>query len=303
MKKYLKIILPILILIIVVVAFFTMYYTIFGNKRQIQSLEITTNNISLEVGDTKDLKDCYLVEPEEANFYVMCYISDESCAEINANNILTAKSVGNTTILLKCKVKNKPFEEEIDLTVTEKQVIPSSFGFEYTSITTGLNSTNCYNNIVCSESYNVVPSIEYSINNVCEYNYNTGLITPISLGTTTVTVKFEKDGEIVSNSFTVNVENNYRSIVPSLSKEGDYFILNLSKNSLQSFTLKTFESGVEDPSIKINFEFNSNEINASILQYELNCVIIKATEVGETILKVSCKDDESIFVNIKLRVS
>jgi len=76
MKKSLRIVLPILIVLLVVGAFIIIYFTIFKTDSEIKSLEILEREIVLEVGDTKDLKDCFIVTPNEANIYVMCYINN-----------------------------------------------------------------------------------------------------------------------------------------------------------------------------------------------------------------------------------
>jgi len=301
MKNSIKICLSCLIVGLVALVFVIMYFTIFKTNDEIKELEVTTNSIVLEIGDTKDLKDCYNVTPASASILVMCYIGDASFAEINSDNIILAKSVGETTILLKCKVDNKVLEKEISLIVVEKSLIPSSFSFEHETVCMGLATTNCYNKIVCSDSYNVEPNIEYSNSGVCEYNYTTGLITPLSLGSTNVTVKFVKDNVVVSSSFTVVVEEIYRTIETNLTKEGDYYILLLNENKFASVTLKVYEAGVVNSNIQLKFEFVSNTINANVVQFEYSVAMIKAYDFGEAILKVYCVDDESIFINILIK--
>lgn len=303
MKKSLKIICPILIILLLIGIFVLLYFTIFKNESEIKSLDINTRSIVLEIGDSKDLKDCYTVTPSDASIYVMCFINDASFAEISEDNIILAKSKGETTILIKCNVNDKLVEEEITLTVLDKSIIPSNFTFEHESINISPSTINCFNEIICSENYNVTPTIEYSNSNVCEYNYTTGLITPLNLGTTTITVKFVKNGETVSNSFTVTVEENYRIIETNLTKEDEYYILLLNKDTIGYFTLRTLENNIENANIKLKLEFEINEAQTSIIQHESNTVLLSATSIGESILKIYCEDDESIFIKIKIRVS
>lgn len=304
MKKSFKIaFIPILVVILTAGIFIVLYYSIFKNESEIKSFVVTNDNIILEIGDTKDLKECYTIAPASASIYVMCYINDASFAEISEDNVIIAKSIGETKILLKCSINNKLVQEEINLIIVEKSIIPNSFNFENEKITLSPTTTNCYNRIICDEAYNVTPLIEYSNSNICEYNYTTGLITPINLGTTIITVKFSKDNKIISNSFTVKVEENYITLETNLTKEGEYYILLLNKNSNGYFTVKSFESGVENAKIKLKNEFVINQANVSILQFESNIVILKATSIGESILKIYLEEDESVFVNIKIKVS
>jgi len=123
------------------------------------------------------------------------------------------------------------------------------------------------------------------------------------LGQTTITVKFLKHELSVSKSFTVNIEESYRTIETNLTKEGNYYNLLLDKNAISYFSLKTFEGNVENSKIKLKFEFETNNANVSIIQYESNVVLIRATSEGEAILKVYCEDDESVFIKIKIEVS
>lgn len=302
MKKSLIVSLSILVSILLVVGLFIMmYFLIFKDESNIKSFELTTNNIILEVGDSKNLNDCYNVAPLNASLYVMCYINDATFAEISNKNVITAKTVGNTIIVVKCKVNNKMVEKEISLSVIEKKVIPSNFSFEFESITVGLNSI-IFNKIVCNETFNVVPTIDYSNSNICEYNYITGKITPLNLGSTTVTVKFELGGTTISKSFDVNIENNYRTIETNLTKEGDYYILTFDKSSFGMFTIKVYEMGVETSNVKVVLEFITNEAGVYNLQAESNSPVLKATSNGESILKTYCENDESVFILIKVRV-
>ena len=138
----------------------------------------------------------------------------------------------------------------------------------------GLTSNGCYNKIVCNQAFNVTPTIEYSNPNICEYNYISGLITPLNLGTTTITVKFVKNNVVVSNSFSVKIEEIYRTIETNLTKEADYYILLLNENKSAIFSLAVYEGGVINSNIQLEFQFISNVINASVVQYEFGYVVI-----------------------------
>lgn len=302
MKNSKKICLALFIILVVIAIFMAMYFCVFRKDSIIKDLDIINDNIVLEVGDTKNLAECFIVNPTNASTYVNCFISNAVYAEISPNNIITAKSVGTTTIIIKCEINNKNVEKEISLSVIEKKILPSTFGFESSLLKLGLASNTIYNRIVCNESYNIVPTINYSNIGICTYNAEDGKITPISIGTTTVTVTFTKGETVVSNSFTVTIEENYRSIETNLTKENDYYILVLNENSISSFSLKIVENEAVIPNAKLKFDFGSNILNASVVQYEYNIVMIKATIKGETTFKIYYEDDPAVFINVKIKV-
>lgn len=299
MNKTVKLSISIIIVTIVISIFLTMYFTIFVKSDE-SDFSLNTHSLVLEIGESKDLKELYTIE-NNSNILISCFVSDLRFAEINEDNIITAKSVGETKILFK-RGNNLDFEEDyINLSVVETPIIPTSFSFDKSEVTLSLETEYVINNMVCNETYNVTPTITYSVNNICEYNLTTGKIYPIAEGSTIVTVTFTNNGNIISKSFAVNVKNNYRNFSIDLTKVGDYYILSMSANKITSFEVFVYENN-NITNVKINYEFIDNVTNATFIQYEANIVMIKATTSGETILKLSCEDDPSVFALIKLIV-
>lgn len=300
MNKATKICLSILICTLVIAIFVAFYFIVFKTNDKLD-LDLKTNHIILEVGETKDLKECYTVN-NKSNVSILCFVSDLTYAEINEDNILTAKSKGETRILFKCG-NSVDFEEKyINLTIVDKPIIPTDFNFDKSEVTLSLETEFIVNEINCLENYNVTPIISYSVNNICEYDVVTGKVLPISLGSTTVTVTFATDEHTISKSFVVNVKNNYRNFVINLTKENDYYILSLENNKISNFKVEVFENNILLTNVKVKFEFLENNTGASILQYESNIVMIRANSVGQSLLKIYCEDDPSVYKLIHIEV-
>ncbi|MBE5745678.1 MAG: hypothetical protein E7359_00090 [Clostridiales bacterium] len=300
MTKTTKVILSIVSIVVVFTTFIVLYINIFGKKDY--KFELKTHYLELKIGESKNLKDLYTVTNAK-NVSILCFVNDITFAEITEDSIITGKSVGETKILFKCG-NNVNFEKDyINLSVVEAPVIPTDFSFNKTEITLSLNTEFVINNLICNENYNVTPVITYSVNNICEYNVATNKITPISLGTTIVYVTFSTEESSITRSFTVNVKNNYRNLTINLTKENNFYILYMTQNVVANFEILIYENSILQTGIKLNYEFlDENSVHASFIQYESNIFMLKATNEGETFLKVYCEDDPSVFELIKLKV-
>lgn len=301
MNKATKITLSVLIFVVTISIFISFYFIIFNNNKV--DFDLQTNHLTIYVDDTIDLKEYYTVKGN-TNILISCFVSNISFADISEDNILTAKAVGETKILFKFGNKTNFEKNYINLTITEKPTIPTEFHFDKTEVTLSLETEFVVNNLICKENYNVTPTISYSINNICEYNIANGKITPLSIGSTIVTVTFVNGNNIVSNSFSVVVKNNYRSLVVNLTKEVEYYNLSIDieQNKVTTFEVKVYEDNKLLTNVKVKFEFLENVIDASILQYEANLVMIKVNSKGQGLLKIYCEDDPSIFELVKIEV-
>lgn len=301
MNKKLKITISIISIILVIAIFIVMYLTIFKTNANDVVLDVKVNSITIEVDQQIDLKDYYIVSPNESSA-VLCVVDDFSVATINNENILTANKVGSTILYLKTSDGRSGYiEKELTINIIEKLIIPTNFSFEKELVALGIETDFVLNKIVCNENYNVTPSVTYSTQNICSYDAITGKIIPLSVGTTTVTVTFEKNNDKTIKSFDVVVKEKYRKIEFNLSKEDNSYVLKPTVNSLVNFTIYVYEN---NNLILTNtkLEIISNECGFSVVQKEYDYVICKATSKGEALIKISCYDDESVFEYIIIKV-
>lgn len=302
MKTSTKIIITCIASILLVCGFIVVGINFIGNKNSVKDLIINSNNITLEVGQEINLKNYFSLSPTTSKATVMCLIENSTYAKISDDYMLTAKNIGETKIILKVNTgSNNYIEKNINVIITEKSIIPSSISFEKTSVSLGKNTTTCTNKLIASGEYNVAPKISYTNSNVCTYNYKTGLITPINYGSTKITVTFSLNEKIVFNSFDVTICDEYRTISVDLPTLYNFYILNVQPNELKSINIITKENDIETE-FAIKQEFISNNNNSQIVSSEFSNILVKATMSGESILKVFCKDDENIFILIKIIV-
>ncbi len=300
MTKLRKIIILSVSIILLLLIFAIIYFTVFKTDKT--DLIVLTDNLTVEVGESVDLKDYYSLISNNKDIEVLCLPSNSSLATVNDENVITASKVGNLTIYLKTNGSNKIIEKEINLVIKQASVIPISFSFEKSVVNIGINTNYIINKIVTVDNYNVNPTIYYSVNNICEYDVDTGKIIPKNIGTCEVKVSFNLKNNIVENSFTVIVKEIYRKIDVNLTKVDDYYIFNLTKNEFKLLSLTLYEDNVIVNSVAYKTEFLSNNCSAFIEQKEMNSILLTADSLGETVLKIYCKDDESIFVLVKIIV-
>lgn len=302
MSKTTKILLPIIISVILIAGFAIMLTSIL--KDNIKNATVTCNisELKLEVGDVVNLNNYFTITPSEAEVTITCLVTNANFATISGNNILTAKNVGETTIVFKTSLSSDICKENISLTIKEKSIIPSNFSFEEENVTLSLDMLNYENKIICEENYNVIPTVSYSVSNICNYNIETGIITPLNEGNTVVTVTFMLNNNIISKSFNVNVVNKYLEISIDLSFEENSYILNMNINSVKSFNYCALINNVADNSYKFLYTFISNDANIEIIQFESGLCTIYANKTGVSFMKVYLKDFSNIYKIIKIEV-
>lgn len=273
-----------------------------NNEIKVKDLVVKTHNINLEVGQQIDLENYYTILPSTSKAVVMCLVTDSSYAKISSGNILTAKHIGKTQVLLKVDAgSNNYIERNINVEVNEKSCIPTDISFEKQVVNLSMQSKNITNKLNIIGSYNVMPIINYSNSNVCSYNYKTGVITPLNYGQTTITVSFSNNDKIISKSFIVNILNEYRKMEINLEKDGNYYILKTKSNKMEFLNVLLYEQN-QIVKKNINADIISNNNGLEIIQNE-NCdIMITTSNIGESIIKFSCKEDESVYIYVKIIV-
>ena len=121
------------------------------------------------------------------------------------------------------------------------------------------------------------------------------------MGTTIVTVKFNEEKLA---GFTVNVIENYRSIsVDSAEKVGEYETLNISLNEPPfRINVQVKDESENLLNVELQCDIIENTAGFNIINNEYSVIKFSCSSTGEVILKISCKDDSSVFVLVKIIV-
>ena len=295
MKKNTKLLVSIISsLIFVILAFIPIYFICFKNKEiVVEDLILTRNNLTLNVGDKVELKNFYNLKPLGAKTNVLCLIENSKFATISGDNVLTAKGVGNTKIYFRVSAGDEFIEKNIDLSVNQKLSIPSSISFEFDSITLDIFETKT-NKLTTSQT-NCEASITYSSPNVCKYNHKTGVITPIGVGSTTLTIKFSDKENEISKSFEVCVVKNITKeiVIENLSKESDFYECSVEVGRSKTLNLNFYEDG----NVVDDYDFDYQLLDENLLEVNATNLITTPT-LGANKLQFKAKATGEIFIKI-----
>lgn len=267
----------------------------------IEELIVNKTTLNLEIGDTINIDNCYLTLPSNSEAQVMCLLSNTSLANISGH-ILTAKQVGETKIYLKAEGRDGYIQKEINIKISEKSTLPDDFSFEREEIVMGINTEYVINNIVYDGNHNFDYEISYTNAGIVTYNPLTGQILPTNTGTTFVNVKLYTKSESITHSFKVAVKDIYREIKIDLPKEDDYYILNMNAKQNEILSIIVYEDETVNNSARIVTEIKENGAQTEIVQGEITPIVIYSENSGESIIKISCYDDSSVFILIKVKV-
>lgn len=284
-----KILIIVFSLMIVGGVFAIIFFVGFKNESvEITDLEVKKSSIILSVGDSVDLKDYYTTKPLNLSTNVLCLSGNSVLASINDKNILTTKDVGETTIYLKVGSGSNALEENIVLRIEEVKTLPQTLSFNKSALSVMLGDTSCENKLSIFGNFNTTGKVEYSVDGICEYNLETGKITPKSVGTTIVTVRFSNNKTEISQSFSVEVKNEVEKeiilLATGLSKENDEFNLSINCGQFRKINISYFEAGVE-----ASFEFKLTTISNTCgvsLEAERTSFSISAPNAGNAVIKI-----------------
>lgn len=298
------------------------------NKNLVTDLIVSNQNLTIKVGDKIDLKDFYTIKPLDISANVLCLVENSRFAVIDENNVLTAKNAGNTKIYLKVNSGTDIIERDINLAIedltednqtenqtdnqtdegniqSDAQVNPTSLSFENENMNITLSDENCKNELIVTGDYNTTPVVEYSDETICEYNVNSGAITPKATGQTTVTVKFFNGKEEISKSFSVKVADDESISIeltsPIIQKVDDYYTISISSGSTKGkvVTISCKEDDVKKTGCVFSYEIITNSCGL-VCQLDKESIVLKASNSGESDLKISL-DGTDIFVILKVR--
>ena len=192
------------------------------------------------VGDSLSIDNINItITPTNATVKPIITTTDFNLVTI-ANNTISFIAAGSCNIGFAVETgvntyKNVSFE----ITIINKPVYAETISFNHSYIEVNLDSVASNILTITPSNCSVMPIITYSNNNIVEYNYLTGVITPIAEGSTTVTAKIlSSNNEYYVSSFNVKVTN----IIVATSIDADVI-------GMDDLTLKTGYSGVVNTTI------------------------------------------------------
>ncbi len=169
-----------------------------------ETVAITNAPTTAQVGDKVQLN--ATIAPSNASNKGLLFTSSNALvATVNAEGMINFLSAGTTTITVKC-VGNPAIYDEITITVTEKDVLPTSVSFDNRP-TTGIVGESCtlFVTVLPEEATNYDVVFVSSNEAVATVNAN-GRVSFVGAGTVTITVKCVAD-ESITASLTITVSN------------------------------------------------------------------------------------------------
>jgi len=274
-----------------------------GTENSVTDLIISNYNLTINVGDSIDLKNYYKIEPLNVSANVWCYIDGPSFATIDSNNVLKAKNAGSTIICLNVKSGEDVIKRNITLQIDELPKLPTKLSFNNDIVKLSINDSGVYNKLTITGEYNVSGEVKYSNPNICEYNLSTGEIVPFCEGETTVTVLFKSGVDTISKSFDVEIKSSMKKELGLTSKgitnEDDEYYLEIPKTKSKQITI----SYKEDKTDVANFEFEVELLSNTcglICETNKSSLNVSVKEIGEAEIKISIKDKD-VFVILKVK--
>ena len=259
-------------------------------KDEILDFQLSTNVLELEIGEKIDLDNIYFINATTENYVVSFSLSRYDCAKINAHNVLTAENVGEEEMTIVASTKDDRVERKISVKISEETTIPTSFSFEKSEIELFINES-VTNKIVCDEIFNAAAEIEYSTQNICEYDAKNGQIVAKNVGETRVCATFSSRGASISQSFVVKIKE-------KTGEDNEQIVLDLEKeNGVYKLNIALDETKVVEILEPTNQKFLINEDNSTnllkISQSENNKIILKAISKGTTTLKITLASSQT----------
>lgn len=305
MRKSLKIVLTAGAILLLVAVLLLLYFFVIIKDENIyvEDITLSKNEITMKVNDTYTITDIMEIEPLNYNVQVMCYAENSNYLSVVNGYTLKAKTTGSTKVLIKAlHDKDSYIDKVLNINIVPKTVYPDSFSFENEKVVIEVGKSGT-NKIICSKEYTAEPTITYSINDICTYDYKTGKINALNIGETTVKVRFLNEGVILERAFEVVVsENKPKIVLTNGTFENNIYVLNVTKSEIARLYFKTLDAEGNDTTFVTKVKMETNSVNLEVISYELSCIKFTCGNVGEETIKIYCADDETIFINVKIIV-
>lgn len=305
MQKSLKIVIISAVLLILLGSTLALYFLVVkkDNNIYVEDITLKENVITMHVYDTYEINNAIQVLPANFNVQIMCYAENSNYISIVNGYTIKAKAEGETKVVVKAlNSKDTYIDKVLNINILPKETYPDSFSFNFSKVALNKDETTI-NNIVSSKLFTAIPSISYSVDNICSYDYSTGEVVAKNIGSTFVKVSFQTDTSLIENQFEVVVTNLTSKIVPTnVVKENDDYILNVSVNTYSRIYLSLFDAEGSPASFATNYSLGENSVEMNVTSQELNCIKFICNKKGEQTIKIYKTSDETVFVNIKIIV-
>ena len=167
-----------------------------------ESVQISNAPTTAEVGDKLQLM-ATIAPADVSNKGLLFTSSNALVATVNADGNVTFLSAGETTITVKC-VANPTIVAQFTVTVTEKEVLPTSVTFDATPTTAVVGDTyTLFVTVLPEDATNYAVTFTSSNTDVATVDED-GRLTYVGAGETTITVTCVAD-ESITASFTLTV--------------------------------------------------------------------------------------------------
>lgn len=184
-----------------------------GNKDVVYATDIGFEDqiIFVNVGDKLDMSTLKVnVLPSDSKIQYFIELTPTTKASVE-NNIVTFLEVGEVEFVARVLTdKNVYKTASLICEIKTAPVFATNAAFQYKSITLDISETATNRLIISPETYNQGVVVSYLNNNiVAEYDYITGKITPVKVGTGTVNIQLKSaQNKTIISSFDICVTNN-----------------------------------------------------------------------------------------------
>ncbi|MDD4211517.1 MAG: hypothetical protein PHC46_03935 [Clostridia bacterium] len=264
------------------------------------------NTMTARVGDVIEFNDNpFNVVPASLLDSCIFSSSNPSVASVDAlSGEINCLSEGTSIIFGRAKSSQLTFiGDSFTLTVAQSLIYASGFTLQYENeIIVGLDGDAMFNIIsLQGTGVNVMPTISYSVNGVATYNYENGLITPISVGEVNIFITLVIDEQTnLTKEFSVIVVDQIlyidaQTIYESTTNNMFYITYSVKDN--------TKENGLATVQIA-SAEIVSGESLIDIIQADFQAILIETFSVtGLAVVKLTYVADATITKNIGININ
>lgn len=253
------------------------------------TIAINRQNVTLEVGEEIQLYADILMT-DKVNPVVSWYSEDSVVASVNDEGLVSANNKGTTSIVAAYEENGKTYENKCIITVTSKAVEVQKINIQQDSISLKKGSTVMLQ--IETEPVDAkVLGLVYTSDNPAIATVNSeGLISAVSLGVTTVTVK-TNDSKL-SDSVTVTVTENGNVVVNPVSLQ----LVGLS-NALKVGEKATITS-IITPSNATNKTLTWVSTNPSVVTVENGVVTAKRAGTATIVASTNNNISAQLKINV-----
>ena len=278
-----------------------------NNEAFAENVAFELNTVNARVGDKISLEDnAFNIFPTDLCTNSCSFSSSNpQIADVNAiTGEVTCLNKGTVIIYGRVKISDDKFiGDSFTLIINEALVYANNFSLQYEGeLTVGYNAEVLINAITIEgENVNVMPTVSYSSAAVVSYDYTTGQINTIGLGSTTVYVTLElKSGEQLTKQFKVFVVEQILYIDTQLTYQK-----NINEFFYISYTIidNTKDNNLAEIQLAYVQILTTNNL-IEIVQQDFGAILIKTlASSGTAILRLTYVGDETVTKDVGITIN